>query len=1199
MINWDRFDEYAEEEKKKKLLRIKKSNERRNGKKLYSQKKTSSTTTGDGNRSSSNDNSDNEEKLYDTTSNNSNNNTSTDNSHSDTENEQENRQKHRQAERKKRKLQKQSQHKHIEIHEGGTNSTIYSNTNINSPIYKPLNEKEFVKKLEKFGYNSGAMDPVESRGLPRIGTYAYDPQTGRYIIHKGNNRWVGVHDNSFIVQYEMPAKAIAYDEAKAAEQDNSSGDETASAKNTTTVTTKNITSKAKLDRFGDRSFVNIQPRVQHHRSGAVTVLNPSLLNKKSQFLRQHRSIFLDNFTHHNLSEYSGLLNSTYFDLTIHAKGLAHGYPLLENSITGSSGIEDDDASDFNFIQSNQPSSIYNKGKKSNQNGFVQSFLTDAASSLAHSHIVSKNYPGNTNSQSVAEQSDGGGFGLNSKSVVTMYGSNVRYTTEGFPIRGARKPYTGQIQLLQGVTNQQHSSITAYDLITDSYKGSQNSRINQNNSYKFSKNNKNKVINSLNNNNIQESTTEGSWRTSAWGKLKHGVENFVHAAAKDPTLKNKLYNAVTNPSQNYNNNIYNDQQLEVELENNNEEIDSDEEMWRSRSIYKVNKNEAVKIGSVYPRKPQINYKLRYTWIPQPLVHNAVNNLYYQKTLWDYRNQLNNNDNNIDFRKEIQEKKERFQKKREKQSMLSIINEKKPTLDMDYNNEEDSLMQFSKEGGYSPYRENNPYGGSAKAGYISPSASSVASSKYYKHFIDNNQSPSNVSMNGRSNRVNGNIGSGVMITALMDDNSSVGSVSAEENDPMHDQMGDQVNTGVDSAAEIEAEQHRLLKKGSNLSYTLLREDGQSAQYNVHSPTGSWVSSPQHSLHGSLQGSPVAHRKELQVETEDTEPSKASIYEFPSPLPSYNDLQQPGMYTGLQTQSGWSSPGASISISQPVVPEGGVISPSQYSNSGAWDATTETPTGSFYSPKGTSKASSLKISSQQKATDDTEFTQSFKENYHAERPVGLTKQTSKKVYFIDNDNTNTDSSDHALQLQSNHYLNKKQRDPISGTQSSSSEKSPHLVLQAPAPPQSTFTKTGVYAPKFKFKPEVERTHSFNAEEALAAVTFTRTPKNLSISNTTSNTTGSSKYSNSNKPPPPTGPPPNTSAKSSQPSELLVNVSAKSSRTSELLVGGNVSSKSARASSPPKMTSINEGSTKLRKQEGSAKRLGKKDTIHPYHFA
>lgn len=55
-------------------------------------------------------------------------------------------------------------------------------------IYKPMNEKKFVKKLEKYGYDSATMDPFESSGVARLGTYSYDAHTGRRILHKGNNR---------------------------------------------------------------------------------------------------------------------------------------------------------------------------------------------------------------------------------------------------------------------------------------------------------------------------------------------------------------------------------------------------------------------------------------------------------------------------------------------------------------------------------------------------------------------------------------------------------------------------------------------------------------------------------------------------------------------------------------------------------------------------------------------------------------------------------------------------------------------------------------------------------------------------------------------------------------------------------------------------------------------------------------------------
>eukprot|EP01032_Pedospumella_encystans_P025989 gene25989-29356_t len=97
------------------------------------------------------------------------------------------------------------------------------NSNEKSPgkptKHKRMNEKNLVKKLEKFGYDPATMDPFEARGLARLGTFSYDVNTGRRIKHKGNNRWVGANDASFEVQYDLPPQAAA-----ALEEPNSDSD---------------------------------------------------------------------------------------------------------------------------------------------------------------------------------------------------------------------------------------------------------------------------------------------------------------------------------------------------------------------------------------------------------------------------------------------------------------------------------------------------------------------------------------------------------------------------------------------------------------------------------------------------------------------------------------------------------------------------------------------------------------------------------------------------------------------------------------------------------------------------------------------------------------------------------------------------------------------------------------------------------------
>jgi len=86
-----------------------------------------------------------------------------------------------------------------------------------------------------------------------------------------------------------------------------------------------------------------------------------------------------------------------------------------------------------------------------------------------------------------------------------------------------------------------------------------------------------------------------------------------------------------------------------------DYDSDEEMWRSRSLFKPRKAVEPKVV-VWKRPARRHYKLKYTWLPQPLMHNAANNLYYDKTVKDFYSDARRR-NVTNFRKELLQGKER--------------------------------------------------------------------------------------------------------------------------------------------------------------------------------------------------------------------------------------------------------------------------------------------------------------------------------------------------------------------------------------------------------------------------------------------------------------------------------------------------------------------------------------------------------------
>jgi hypothetical protein len=721
------------------------------------------------------------------------------------------------------------------------------------------------------------------------------------------------------------------------------------------------------------------------------------------------------------------------------------------------------------------------------------------------------------------------MGLNAGSTMTA-GSNVRYTADGFPIRGARKPHASGPILLSGASERPSELARKYADISESYKGQPGSCLS---SAKYSSvegsrrsafSVQSSAAISAANSKDTSKQSELQWQSSKWGRLKKGVERLAAIAASDPGIKNNLYRAATNASiaSSSLGTGYDAEELDFasarqdqEADRQDSDEDSDEEMWRSRSSYKVSKDAAVKVG-VWPRKPKPHYKLRYTWIPQPLVHNAANNIYYEKTVSEHRQHVAEM-NAVDYRTEIKQSKQKYQQKLEKSSMLSIV--------ADSNRETLGIPQRKSVRTVRTSEDLSPMGTGAYSplsGVQSPT-SSVASSKYYNNFVGDRDVSG---VGGSKVHRDASRGSGVMITAMMDGDSSIGSESDGELS---------ASPNASSKAALADSQRKLLKKGSNLSYTLRSEDGRSAQYEVQSNKGSPTSkspsriaafSPSRDVPADVVGSQQARAAE------------DSHFQFPSPLTPYNDLQplvvQPGMEP--DDQSSWSSPDASVSVT------GAQSGPGSVTGSGGWDASGGTPTGAFYSAKMSSKSAS-KLGTHQES-EDAEFAHTFdpSASYLAHRPAEL--KAHKNVMFVEKDTTT------AEELRGNHFLTRKQRDVIHEHHAAATA---HVVVRPP-PPQASPTKTpGSYAPKFKHKPVSTRSSSFVLAEA------------------------GSTASRVARPPPPTAPPPD---------EPLPSTSVKSGV------------KSGRLSSPPKLMgdfSVKEG---VSGKAGSSKRLGKEESIHPYSF-
>lgn len=942
-----------------------------------------------------------------------------------------------------------------------------SSPNLNRPG-GALNEKSFVKELVKYGYDPATMDPVEGRGLARLGTVMYDINTGRQIVHKGNNRWVGTHDERFVVQYELPPSVIAEMEKQALldDEDDKDSFSTSLAANT----------------FGEYNLSSVKPRIVQHRSGAVTITNPALLNKKSRFLREHRSMFLDNYTHHNLSDYSGLLSSTYFDLTLHAQGIRP-----PNSFDSVASNVEDDMTDFNFIQSQSPSQSQAPAPPL---GFKQSFLTDTGASLAQFKSDSKVFPSFGGPGATTATAAVLGMSTAEGSLLTTGGSAVRFTAAGHPIRGARKPHRESAFPTAaaaggGALGKSRTKAAAknYDNISETYRGLAGSAMN--NDHLTRHNSKRSTdwtpATSAKTNrtfSVQDGTEgeEGnSWKSSAWGKMKKGAEEMSASVARDPALRNKLYRAATNTSiaTRSSAGLLEDGGDEIEDfaagqwgsheaattsgGGGDDDYDSDEEMWRSRSVYRAGK-EAIKQAKVWPKKPKINYKLRYTWIPQPLVHNAVNNLYYEKTVWEYRKESSTN-NPYDFKKDIRESKDSFQKKVEQSSMLSLVDDSKASSGA-------TRLKPTTATGRASSPLLHDAGSGAKSGLVSPSDASVSSSKYYKNFVgegtaglrdgwDTYQSASPGRQVEHGDSEHG-VRPGVMITSMLDgDNSSIGSASDGEGTPLSRGFDQTPSRSKPQAGERTERSNSLrqqvLRKG--MSFTLRSDDGKSANFDVHSIGGSSVGSNSPGSSPS-RASPIRGGKNA---AGSVQPSKKdSYFKFPSPAASSANLQslahQQGQDVDMDFASGMSSPGPSVSAAGGGGYSGAPSSvPSDAGD--AWDVTSASPTRVLLSAKSTSRSGTA---SRQTAEDkNDEFSLHRSAPYFGTKPAELSTGQHAGAMLVEKSGTSAEG------LKVNHYLNKKIREAAHEVPVASD----HFVLQPPPPEDSK--KTTTHAPKFKFKP------------------------------------------------------------------------------------------------------------------------------------
>jgi hypothetical protein len=370
---------------------------------------------------------------------------------------------------------------------------------------KPRTEKQILQEIESLGFSSLAMDPILATGAPPLGTFSYDPQTGRRIVHKGNNRWIGVLNPNFVVHYNNHVYGI--DQEKGNDGDNLSTQESL-----------------------DISLVGSS--VQDHQSGTITLTNYSLQNENSMFLREHKTLFMETFSHRSLRSYNGLHSTTYYDKL-----------LIKPSTT--------------------------------------SFKDDGAAVMDNNRGLS---------------------------------SHVRTS-------GSRM--TSPSLMRNIVSSSPHSTL----------RGTNNTK---------------RVL-------------------SSWTQLKNSADRMIRMKGVD--LENDSL-----PSDNESIFFNNQSNVAKNINNNNDffsnvDYDSDEEMWRSRSLFKPRKAIEPKVV-VWKRPTQKHYKLKYSWLPQPLVHNAVNNLYYDKTVKDFYSDARKR-NVTNFRKELLQDKERHLFNRERSSLTEQV------------------------------------------------------------------------------------------------------------------------------------------------------------------------------------------------------------------------------------------------------------------------------------------------------------------------------------------------------------------------------------------------------------------------------------------------------------------------------------------------------------------------------------------------
>lgn len=163
---------------------------------------------------------------------------------------------------------------------------------------------------------------------------------------------------------------------------------------------------------------------------------------------------------------------------------------------------------------------------------------------------------------------------------------------------------------------------------------------------------------------------------SWQKVREGVKELSYRLNSSRERSSRVMNEASrmdtisiksewHPKTDTGDKMSAQQYLNYEI---SESFDETAAVW-SRSIYQPKKKIIPKVV-VWPKKAPEHYSLKFTWIPQPLVHNAVNNIYYEKTYRDFHK------GSIElfsryFHDEVQNSSERNQIRARQSSLIQLV------------------------------------------------------------------------------------------------------------------------------------------------------------------------------------------------------------------------------------------------------------------------------------------------------------------------------------------------------------------------------------------------------------------------------------------------------------------------------------------------------------------------------------------------